>query len=151
MRVALDTNILAYAEGINDSARCIHARKIIERLSEIETMIPAQVLGELFRVLARKAGREVGAARQAVLSWADSFLVVDSTWDSFVMAFDLVETQSMSFWDALIFSVAVKNRCRILLSEDMKTGLTWCGTTIVNPFAAPEDPLLKLAMENGSL
>ena len=51
MRVALDTNILVYAEGINDAAKQKTALQIIERLPEDSTFLPVQVLGELFRVL----------------------------------------------------------------------------------------------------
>ena len=51
MLVALDTNILAYAEGIGDSTRCGEAIRLIERLPAELVLLPAQSLGELFRVL----------------------------------------------------------------------------------------------------
>ena len=55
MRVALDTNILAYAEGVNRAARKKAALDVIEKLSAENTFLPVQVLGELFHVLVRKA------------------------------------------------------------------------------------------------
>ena len=56
MRIALDTNILAYAEGVNGSARKRAALELIRKLPERSTFVPVQVLGELFRVLVGKAG-----------------------------------------------------------------------------------------------
>ena len=42
MRVALDTNILAYAEGLGDAARCAAARQLIKKLPSDQTLLPAQ-------------------------------------------------------------------------------------------------------------
>jgi predicted nucleic acid-binding protein len=142
MRVALDTNVLAYAEGVGDEDRCRVAISLIERLPEPAVMLPAQVLGELMLVLSRKAGRTREAARDAVLGWADSFDVIDSTWASFQSAFDLSVNHEFRMWDALVMAVAAENRCRIVLSEDLQHGFTWRGVTIVDPFLPDESPLL---------
>ena len=90
LRVALDTNVLAYAEGLGDERRCDAAVQLIERLRTDQVVLPAQVLGELSRVLTGKAGRSTIQARAAVLGWADSFEVADSTWFAFQAALDLV-------------------------------------------------------------
>jgi predicted nucleic acid-binding protein len=74
-------------------------------------------------------------ARDAVLGWADSFGVADSTWPAFQSALDLQAREHVSFWDALILSVAAESRCRWVLSEDLHAGLTWRGVTVVDPFA----------------
>jgi len=142
MRVAIDTNVLAYAEGVGDGERCRVAIGLIERLSEPAVVLPAQVLGELMLVLTRKAGRTRETARDAVLGWADSFDVIDSTWASFQSAFDLSVSHDFQMWDALVMAVAAENRCRIVLSEDLEHGFTWRGVTIVNPFLPEESPLL---------
>jgi len=142
-RIALDTNILVYAEGVNDPHRCEKAREIIAKISEFEVVIPAQVLGELYRVLTQKAGKKPKQVREILLSWADAFTIADSTWDCFSLAFELVETHSFGIWDALILGVASENGCRILLSEDMHSGLTWRGTTILNPFDSKSEAVLQ--------
>ena len=54
MRVALDTNVLVYAEGFGDAARCLAARKLMAQLIEQDVVLPAQTLGELSRVLTTK-------------------------------------------------------------------------------------------------
>jgi len=142
MRAALDTNILAYAEGLGDELRCGTAVRLIEQLPANRVLLPAQTLGELFRVLTGKAQRSPNAAREAILGWADSFEVVDSTWPAFQSAFDLTVDHKLPIWDALILAVAAENRCRLLLSEDFQNGFTWRGVTVIDPFAARLSPLL---------
>ena len=142
MRVALDTDILAYAEGLGDSARCSAARTLVEQLPNGSVVLPAQTLGELARVLNGKAKRTPDAARAAVLGWADCFEVQDSTWPAFAAALDLTVDHQLPMWDALILAVTAESRCRLLLSEDFQHGFTWRGVTVVNPFNAPVSPLL---------
>ena len=142
MRVALDTNVLAYAEGLGDERRCGAAVQLIERLPSDQVVVPAQVLGELSRVLTGKAGRSTIQSRTAVLGWADSFEVADSTWFAFQAALDLVVDHQIPMWDALILAVAAENHCRLLLSEDFQDGFVWHGVTVVDPFAAEPSPML---------
>lgn len=106
MRVAIDTGVLAYAEGVGDAERCGAAIDLVARLPEPAVVLPAQVLGELMLVLTRKAGRTRAAARDAVLGWADSFDVIDSTWVSFQSALDLAVNHEFRMWDAVVMAVA---------------------------------------------
>lgn len=149
MRVALDTNVLAYAEGAGDDARCDMARALIAALPSGSAIVPAQTLGELFNVLSRKLRRSRESARSAVLEWADSFEVADSSWIAFQAALDLSVDHELRIWDALILSVAAESQCRILLSEDLQPGFTWRGVTVVNPFTGPRDALLERALRSG--
>lgn len=142
MRVAIDTNILAYAEGLGDDVRCHAALQLVAQLPVASVVLPAQTLGELTRVLTGKARRSPTAAREAVLGWADSFEVADSSWTAFQAALDLVVDHQLPMWDALILAVAAENRCRLLLSEDFQDGFTWRGVTVVDPFAERRSPLL---------
>ncbi len=134
--------MLAYAEGVGDERRCDMARRWIERLSSTDVVLPAQALGELAHILTAKAGRPAALAREAVLSWADSFEVADSTWFAFQSALDLTVDHRLPMGDALILAVAAENHCRLLLSEDFQNGFTWRGVTVVDPFAEPASPLL---------
>jgi predicted nucleic acid-binding protein len=142
VRVVIDTNVLAYAEGVGSAERCRVAIGLVERLPESAVLLPAQVLGELMLVLTRKAGRARAAPRDAVLGWADSFDVIDSTWAAFQSALDLSVNHEFRMWDALVMAVAAENRCRVVLSEDLQHGFTWRGVTVVNPFLPDESPLL---------
>jgi len=142
MRAALDTNVLAYAEGVGDAPRCDRARWLVARLPLEQVLLPAQTLGELYRVLTGKAGFDTERARTALLSWADTFEVADSTWSTFQGAVDIAADHRLQIWDALMLSVAAENGSRMLLSEDLQDGFTWHGVTVLDPFAESPSPLL---------
>jgi predicted nucleic acid-binding protein len=143
LSVAVDTNILVYAEGEGDAPRCAAAREVLARLPTAAVLLPMQVLGELHRVLTHRARRDAREAREAVLAWADVFRVCDSSWVALQAAMDLHADHQLPIWDGLVLAVAAEQRCRILLSEDFQHGFTWRGVTVVSPFAAQRHPLLE--------
>ncbi|TIP50919.1 MAG: VapC toxin family PIN domain ribonuclease, partial [Mesorhizobium sp.] len=57
MKVALDTDILAYAEGINGVEKRDTVLELLRNVPQEAAIVPVQVLGELYNVLIRKAGR----------------------------------------------------------------------------------------------
>ena len=143
MRVAVDTNVLAYAENVDTDERRDQALDVLRRLPRADVVLPVQVLGELFNVLTRKARRPRPSARDALLSWRDTFGVVETTSEIMVMAADLAADHSVSIWDAVIISAASSAQCRLLLTEDLQEGFTWGGVTVTNPFSATRHPLLE--------
>ncbi|MBF0269158.1 MAG: PIN domain-containing protein [Alphaproteobacteria bacterium] len=145
MIVGLDTNILAYAEGVNDAFRQERSVALLQALPANGVMVPVQALGELFRVLTSKMKRPNQQARDAIACWQDAFSTCATTATAFQSALDLTVAHRLSIWDALILSVVAENGCRILLSEDMQHGFTWRGTTVVDPFSEPTHPLLMQA------
>jgi predicted nucleic acid-binding protein len=145
--VALDTNILAYAEGVNGSTMKELAVRLLESLPKGAAVLPVQTLGELFNVLVKKAGRPPTNARAAILSWRDSFRLVETTTATMLAAADLAADHQFGIWDAVILSAAADADCRLLLSEDPHSGFTWRGITIVNPFATIRHPLLDELLE----
>ena len=151
MRVALDTNFLLYAEGVNDAACRDAARGIVMRLPLGETFVPVQVLGELFRVLTRKAGYDAAAARATVLNLRDIYLPLETAHENLLSAMDLACDHKFTIWDAIIVSTAAEADCRLLLSEDMQDGFVWRGLTIVNPFAAVRHPLLEAILVDAGM
>jgi predicted nucleic acid-binding protein len=142
MRVAIDTNVLVYAEGVGDDSRCERANALMTRLVDGDIVLPVQVLGELYRVLTRKHGCTPDAARSAIVRWTDMHPAYESNWVALQGAFDLVAAHGLTIWDSLIFSVAAEQRCRVLLTEDLQPSFTWRGVTVVNPFVEPAHPLL---------
>jgi len=143
VRIALDTNILAYAEGVGDSPRQLASLDLIRMLPSSLVVIPAQCLGELFRILTGKARRDAASAQKAVLGWADAYETADSTWTAFQSAMEAAVNHGLQVWDALILAVAMEQRCRLLLSEDMQHEFTWHGVTVVNPYQESKHPLLQ--------
>ena len=148
MRIALDTNVLAYAEGIGDQTRRDTSLLLLERLPVNDVLLPAQTLGELYRVLMGKVRRNPGKSREAILSWADSYDVADSSWTAFQSALDLGVDHGLQIWDALILAVAAEHSCRLLLTEDLQHGFTWRGVSVVNPYADTIHPLLERALND---
>lgn len=145
MKAALDTNVLAYAEGVNGLAMKKAALAVVENLPQSTVVIPVQVLGELFQLLVRKAGRSPEEARRAVLGWRNAFALVETSPSVFLAAVDLT-TRQFGIWDAVILSAAAEADSRLLLSEDMQDGFVWKGVTVVNPFAKVKHPLLAAAL-----
>lgn len=143
MRIALDTNLLAYAEGINGAERRDAALELIRRLPPDAGVIPVQVLGELFNVVVRRGGKSRSDARDALLSWRDSFPIVETSPEIMLTAVDLATDHQLGIWDAVILSAASQAGCRLLLSEDFQEGFTWAGVTVVNPFSVPRHALLE--------
>jgi len=142
MRVALDTNVLAYAEGVNGSPKKEAALALIEGLPQGAALLPVQTLGELFNLLVRKAGRSPAKARKAILGWQDSFPLIETSAKVMTAAIDLAADHQLSIWDAVILSASAEAGCRLLLSEDLQEGFTWHGVTITNPFAPSKHELL---------
>lgn len=104
--------------------------------------MPVQVLGELFHVLTRKARWDPKAALKAILSWQDTFTLIETSSSVLFAAAELSAKHNMSIWDAVVLAVSAAAGCRLLLSEDLHSGFTWSGVTVVNPFAEPKDALL---------
>lgn len=142
MRIAFDTNVLAYAEGINGVERRDAALNLIRRLPQEAAVVPVQVLGELFNVLVRKGGKSRSDARDTLLSWRDTFPVVETSPEVMLAAADLAADHQLGIWDAVILSAASQAGCRLLLSEEFREGFTWGGATTVNPFSSPRHALL---------
>lgn len=143
MKVALDTNILVYAEGVNAGERHAAALDLIDRLPAEDVILPVQVLGELYNVLTRKAGFPRAAARGALLTWRDTFELANTSGEVMLMAADLAAEHEVRIWDAVILCTASVAGCRLLLSEDFQDGFTRYGVTVTRPFAATLHPLLE--------
>jgi predicted nucleic acid-binding protein len=148
VRLALDTNILAYAEGVNGSPMKNKAMDLVQKLPLDATFLPVQVLGELFNLLVRKAGRTPAKARAAILSWQDAFALVETSPAVMLRAVDLASDHRLAIWDAVTLSAAAEAGCRLLLSEDLQSGFTWNGVTVTNPFSHPRHELLSALLED---
>jgi predicted nucleic acid-binding protein len=142
MNVALDTNVLAYAEGTNGVEMRDRALQVIQRLPQSSIVLPVQALGELFNVLVRKAKRKPARARAAVITWRDAYAAVETSAPVMVSATDLASDHGLSIWDSVILAASAEAGCRLLLSEDLQDGFTWHGVTVANPFSPQLQPLL---------
>ena len=142
MKAVLDSNVLGYAEGIDEPERQQQALALMRAVPSDRLAIPVQVLGELFNILVRKARLDRHLARDRVLMWRDGYATLETTHTVVSSAVALAAAHQFSIWDAIVLGAASEAGCRILLSEDMQDGFTWGGVTVVNPFASPSHQLL---------
>ena len=142
MKVALDTNILAYIEGVGDERRQLQAEWVVGRLGVDSLVLPTQVAGELYNVLRRKKGLNGSDSARIVGRWIDYLGLTPHTPDIFTAALELATEHDKQIWDALILAIAATSGCRLLLSEDMQDGFVYRGVTVANPFAETLHPLL---------
>lgn len=133
--IAVDTNILAYAAGVNDLARRRQAREILDHLDLARTIIPAQVLGELFRVLTHRTTMSAWEALRTIQLWTSNAIISPTVEETILSAMNLATVHNLQIWDAIILQSAAEAGARVLLSEDMHNGFVWSGITVVNPFA----------------
>src|SRR5262245_8261950 len=126
------------------------ALELVQKLPNGSAMLPVQVLGELFSLLVRKAGRSRASARNAILTWNDAFPAIETSAAVMLVAADLATNHQLGIWDAIVLAAAASARCRLLLSEDLQDGFTWGGVTVANPFAPSRHALLDALLDGGS-
>lgn len=149
MRAAVDTNVLLYAEGLDDLARQDRAVEVLAQIPEGRLVIPVQVLAETFHVLVRKSTRPTTAIRAAIDEWALKGEVVDTSAAVLSSALDLSVAHQLSTWEAIVMAAAADAGCDLPLSEDLHAGFRWRGVTVVDPFAEPMSPLLDAFLDQG--
>src|SRR5437588_12864170 len=98
MRVALDTNVLVSAEGVNGERMQREAMALVSPLPRDSGALPAQVIGELYHVLVRKAARSRRAARGAVVEWQHASPVIGTSPPVVFAAPDLTTVDVLISW-----------------------------------------------------
>lgn len=147
MRIALDTNIVIYAEHLNDAERAGHAARLLDGLRNRDVMLPSQALGEFYFALSRKFRFGAEECRKRVEAWRLRYPVIMPDEPTFFAALDLATAHHLQFWDALILATAAEARCRLLLSEDLADGFVHRGCTVADPFGEKLHPLLADALD----
>jgi predicted nucleic acid-binding protein len=141
--IALDTNILVYAECPDDPhGRYEKALEIIAAASAVENCLPLQVIGEYLNVCRRKEMLEMALAVERASSYVDLFETPITTFIDMAQAGDLAKAFNLQYFDALIIAISTRAGATLLLSEDMQDGLSVDGLRIVNPFEARNEGLL---------
>ena len=146
MRFALDSNILIYAEGVNDEVRQRQARDLLLCLRGRDVVVSLQALCEVYSVLRRKGGFSAPAAKAAIENWMEIFRLAPTSSNVFESALGLVGRQPMQIFDAIILAAAAEAACDLFLSEGMQDGFSWGGMIIINPFTPTVHPLLEAVL-----
>lgn len=144
VRVALDSNILIYAEGTDDLSKRDVVVPLIERIGRANLLLPMQAAGETLRWLIRKGKLDPSAAVRKIEWWLAQSVALPVSVEAFQKACGLVERHRFQLWDAVILATSAEAEVSILLSEDMQHGFGWGGVIIVNPFSLDPRELLAL-------
>lgn len=143
MRVALDSNIIIYAEGLSDDPRNGIAQKLILAIAADQLVIPAQAVSETLFWLIRRAKLPRAEACISANLWASKYVLQPVDGEVLAGAMQLVADHQLQVFDAIILASAAEASADMLLSEDMQHGFRWQGVTVVNPFLPEAHPLLK--------
>ncbi len=130
----IDSNIWLYsfikdAEGKHQIA----ARLIQENKQRIA--ISLQVINEVSINLIKKANFKEEKIEKLINSFYEDYRIIDQDKDVLTNASKLRNALSLSFWDSLIVSTALKGECNLFFSEDMQHNqVIENNLKIVNPF-----------------
>jgi predicted nucleic acid-binding protein len=135
IRVAIDSNILIYAEIEPDSAKGVRSADLILRTAR-DGVIPAQALGEFLRFVQRRFPASFeDAIRQALLY--QSVFITPPTTDAIInKASELARAHRMQLWDCVVCAASAEAGAKVLLTEDMQDGRILDGLRLMNPFVA---------------
>jgi predicted nucleic acid-binding protein len=135
-RQFVDTNVLVYAHDVTAGHKHIAARALIEELwNTREGCLSTQVLQEFFVTTTRKIPKPLDAAIAArIVSDLARWHVHAPTVNDVLAAIDIHARAGASFRDAIILRSAKELGCKTLHSEDLKSGQTYEGVQVRNPF-----------------
>ncbi len=106
-----------------------------------------QVLSEFLNVCKYKLKISPLDAVCQVQDYLEVFECPQTTAEDVTDAAMLAEQSKLSYFDALILTVAGRNGATVFLSEDMHDGLEIDGLRIVNPFVAGNDARIAEALD----
>jgi len=136
MSVFLDSNVVLYALGDDDSKR-----EIARGLLASQPYLSTQVVNECSHVLRRKqrlAPDEIARHMESILELAR---LVEVGMAEIRRAWQIAARYRYSHYDSLILGTALSAGCSVLYSEDLQDGQVVEGqTTIMNPFRAEAGP-----------
>jgi predicted nucleic acid-binding protein len=144
VRVALDSNILIYAEGTDDLSKRDVVVPLIARIGPENLLLPMQAAGETLRWLIRKGKLDRSVAVRRIEWWFAQSEALPVSVEAFRTACGLVERHSFQVWDAIVLAASAEAEASVLLSEDMHHGFRWGGVIVINPFNLSSKELLAL-------
>jgi predicted nucleic acid-binding protein len=133
-RSFIDTNILVYAEAVDEPVKQKLALALLKELFDNTCgVLSTQVLKEYCNVAIKKLRLPPEHIR-AQLDLYCQFEVVQVTPALIRAGLDLHQTRKLAFYDAVIVAGAQAAGCATLFSEDMNAGQVIAGVRLLNPF-----------------
>jgi predicted nucleic acid-binding protein len=141
-RVALDSNVLIYAELEPESAKGKRAAELILQAAQ-DGVIPVQVLGEYLRFIQRRVPAMFEEAVKQVSVYQAAFLTPPTTDAVIVKASEVARDHGLQVWDCVVCVAAIDAGAKVLLTEDMQDGRSLTGLRLLNPFAPANDEAIE--------
>jgi predicted nucleic acid-binding protein len=135
IRVALDSNVLIYAELEPESEKGTRSAALILRAAR-DGVIPAQVLGQYLRFVQRRAPAAFEDAMRQASIYQAAFLTPPTTDAVINKASALARAHRMQLWHCVVCAASLDARAKVLMTEDMQDGRMIDGLRLINPFAA---------------
>jgi len=135
IRVAIDSNVLIYAEFEPDSEKGIRSTELILQAAR-DGVIPAQVLGEFLRFVQRRLPASFEDAVRQALIYQSVFLTPPTTDAIINKASELARVHRMQLWDGVVCAASAQAGAKVLLTEDVQDGRIIDSLRLMNPFAA---------------
>lgn len=132
-RCFVDSNIWLYAFIESDDLD--KHKKSQQLIQTITPIISTQVINEVCVNLIRKANFSEEQIRQLIASFYGKYQVQKLNQSTALVATQLRESYSLSFWDSMMIASALDASLSCLYSEDMHDGLhIFNQLQIINPF-----------------
>ncbi len=130
----VDTNIWLYS--LIESSDDDRHQKATDFLLQLSSpVINSQVIREICSNLKKKTQVPENQIRSLINGWYQDCRVINSNASQHLLASNLRDSYSFSYWDSLIVASALDAGCATLFSEDMKHGQKIENSlTIINPF-----------------
>ena len=144
-RVALDSNVLIYAELEPESAKGKRAAELILRAAQ-DGVIPVQVLGEYLRFIQRRVPAMFEEAVKQVSVYQATFLTPPTTDAVIANASEIAREHRLQLWDCVVCVAALDAGAKVLLTEDMQDGRSLTGLRLLNPFAPANDEAIEAVL-----
>ena len=131
-----DSNILIYAADRSEPEKQFQARRLLNSAIENETgTLSVQVLGEFFSVVTKRIPNPLSVEEaEAIIERTAVLPVVELNWTLVRRAIQTHKEYGISYWDSLIVAAAEKAGCTQIISEDLNSGQSYHGITVVDPF-----------------
>ena len=134
-RVSLDTNILIYAIDKDAGEKQLTSISLIEHCAlNYDCVLTLQSLSEFYAAATRKGKVTHVQAEAQIKDWQLLFPTILPSTHTVEYALKAVNDHTLSFWDAMLWSVACENGVSELYSEDFQSGRELKGVRFTNPF-----------------
>jgi predicted nucleic acid-binding protein len=116
-RIFIDTNVLIYLYSEDE----IEKQKISENLvNQYSPIISIQVINEICNVMIKKLNLDLQTVSDVISELSEYCIIKTITIETIRYAVKIVEKYKYSYYDSLIISSALENKCTKLYSEDMQ-------------------------------